>query len=337
MYPFHFFRYTLAAAILFLVASSAPAQLKPVSPSTDEQNALADEGLALMEGGKHDLAIAKFEELLKSQSDNIDALYGLASSYFEKKEFRKSLEYASRAAEYESDYLQSLYTILGSNFDMLRQPEQAIEAYRKGIVLFPDSYLLHYNLGITMISTKLYSEAAASFKRSIELEPRHPASHFGLANVYLQLGYRVPALLAVTRFLILEPASKRSEAALILVDGLLNAGLSPSKELDEGEFKGSELALGDGTGELKGMQDRIGRFTALVDALAREADGGGFARGYYLPYFTELQKKGDLSPFIHHIYQGSTLAGVKEWLAKNDSRVKEFLAWSDGYVWPGGK
>ena len=124
-------RTILMVFVILLSASGLAAQvespkLKPV-PSTEKQQSLIREGVALHDQGKYDAAIAKYEEVLKENPDNVESLYEISSSYGAKKDSKKSLEYATRGARYKSDLLGGFYVQIGSALDDMGDSKKAIE------------------------------------------------------------------------------------------------------------------------------------------------------------------------------------------------------------------
>jgi tetratricopeptide (TPR) repeat protein len=343
----------LAALALLPAASAMHAQGRKPVPSTDEQQRLINEGNLFHDNQDFDGAISTYNEVLRLNPDNIDALFELATCYYDKGESRKSLATALRGVEYDSDNLGYFYILVGTNYDDLRQPLKAIDAYREGIKAEPNSYLLHYNLAVTYLSLKRVDEARASFKHALALNPNHASSHIGLGQIYLASGYRIPALLAFCRALILEPASGRAENTLRMVETLLGSATvdeehpaialpKPNGLRDEGNFAANEKLMvdvamvGKENPDASQMEIIIARLRHVLAPLAspdnRKLDGG-FAAEYYAPYFAELIKRGYLEAMAYHIFQSSPTDGAAEWLHANGSSVSAFLTWSKSYAW----
>jgi tetratricopeptide (TPR) repeat protein len=252
-----------AALVLVLLAASVGVsqklelpKLEP-TPATDSQKLLIREGVALHDQGDYDGAIKRYEQVLRDNPGNVQALYEMSFSYFARKDYQKSLEVGYKAAQYKSDFIADIYVQIGSCFDEMGNPAKAIEAYQLGLKLNPTSPLLEYNPGITYVRTGKLEEARAAAKRAATLDPDHHSNQLLLSSLFDKSGYRIPALLAACRFLILEPASNRSDTALRLVRKIMQAGVSPGKNAnetnifvqtgqkkDEGDFESVELFMG---------------------------------------------------------------------------------------------
>ena len=347
----------LICVTVALAQDLKPPKLTP-APSTEEETALIKEGVALHDRGDYDGAIAKYERVLKDNPNNVLAMYELTYSFTMKKDYRKSLEMAYKGAQYKSDSLPLFYLSIGNNLDLLGEPKKAVEVYKKGIELEPNEGLLYYNLAVTYANLKKPDEARTNLKKAVQLKPNHPSSHLALGSIFQQTGYNTPALLALSRFLVLEPKSDRSVGAFKLLHHVLMGGATRGKgsnqinvffnvasKKDEGDFGsmdlvitlGAALAMSDankGKSEIQKILDQENKFFAVLAEQEPKGDKSKFSWKYYIPYFIELKERNYIEPFAYYISQSNNLDGVEKWLAANETRVNEFLAWSKSYQWP---
>jgi tetratricopeptide (TPR) repeat protein len=358
-----------AAALSLLTAlSSAAASAQQIpeakltpEPSTEKQTATIREGVALHDRGDYDGAIRKYEEVLAENPSNVLALYEMSYSYAAKKDYNKSIELARRGAQYKSDQLTGFYVLLGNDYDLLGQTDRAIEVYKRGIKLFPNAGALHFNLGVAYKNAGRLDEAKKSFKTSLVLNPQHPGSNLLLAAVFYGTGYRVPALLAASRFLALEQKGERADAALKIMRDVLGGGATPGSKpneitinldlnakKDEGDFGAVDLALGlSGAVDMTEKDKDKGRpkteaerIVSQMDMLITMLDEGGkkkqttFVFQYYVPYFLEMKRQGFVEAFVYNALQSTGLPGVREWVDSNSGRVMQFLLWNKNYQWP---
>lgn len=334
-----------------------PPKLTP-KPASDSQKRLIQEGVALHDRGDYDGAIAKYEEALRENPDNDLALYELAYSYQMKKDYRKSLEFAYKGAQYKSNNLTGFYLLIGNNLDELGESKKAIEVYHVGIKTTPDDNLLYYNLAITHAKLNNLDEAKNNLKKAVLKNPNHPSSHGALAQVFQKTNYKTPALFAVMRFLVLEPKSGRALTFNKIFSELLRSGVSPGKnpneinifvetggKKDEGDFEAIEMALAlsrvgattdknKGKSEAQQLVDQLNTQLAIISEVDPKGDKSKFTWRYYIPYFIELKKRNYVEPFAYYISQASNLSEVTEWLQANSDKVNAFLNWSKGYQWP---
>ncbi|MGH9871031.1 MAG: tetratricopeptide repeat protein [Pyrinomonadaceae bacterium] len=334
-----------------------PPKLEP-KPSTASQKQMIDEGVALHDRGDYDAAIRLYEQVLRENPANVEALYEMAFTYYLKQDCVKSLEMAYKAAQYKSNLLGEVYGQIGNCQDDLGNPKAAVETYKAGIKLMPASFLLHYNLGLTYARLSQIEDARIEVKKSASLNPNHASSHNLMSIAFDRGGYKTPALLAACRFLILEPKSNRSETALTLVQKIMQAGASqkdantitvlmdPSPKKDEGDFGSIELVLGllragnltenkKDKSEMELLVDNFGTLFSILSEQSGKSDRAKFTWTYYVPYFAELKKQGHTEAFAYYINQRSSISGVDKWLEQHQSKVADFLNWSKGYQWPG--
>jgi hypothetical protein len=175
------------------------------------------------------------------------------------------------------------------------------------------------------------------------------------------MGYRIPSILAYSRFLALEPESQRALRTLPVLQGLLVGGVSksgenrinitfgaPAKGLkDEGDFMGAEMMLsimvaGDLIEKPGQPKDKpaspferlVTLYTAMGESLKNSKPKGGFAATYYVPYFAALVEAGHTEAFVTQAWKAGNLEGAAEWAKANDAKLPAFRAWSQAFRWP---
>lgn len=347
------------ALIFFAIAIHAQKLPEPKlepTPSTPAQDELINQGVALHDRRDFDGAIRRYELVLEENPNNVLALYEMAFSYFEKKDYRKSLEIAYRAAQFKSELLPRVYIQIGNAQDEVGEPKKAIETYKAGLKLFASDFLVHYNLAVTYNRLGDFEEARKAVKKSAGFNPQHPSSQILLALLFDRGGYKTPALLAACRFLVLEPNTQRSLTALDLLSRKMSAGvgegkdsttinifMDPAPKKDEGDFGAIDLAMSltkaleksEKNKNMTAMQLLVGSFETLFGILGEQkADVAKFSWKYYAPYFAEMKKKGHVEAFVYYINLRSGSPEVSDWLSQNRQKVMAFLAWSKAYQWP---
>jgi tetratricopeptide (TPR) repeat protein len=279
-------------------------------------------------------------------------------SYFEKKDYRKSLEAAYRGAKYKSELLPRFYVLAGNALDNLGDSKKAVDVYKAGLKISPTTPLLHFNLGITYLRMSKPEEARKSFKTATALAPNYSSAHLRLGYVFYEGGYKTPALLAISRFLVLEPSSERSDVAYKIFQELLQGGVSQGKnpndinisvnmsdKKDEGNFGAVDLVIGltkagDFLEKNKGKtkaQLAVGQLETYFAILAEQntkENQSKFVWKYYVPYFNEMKQRGYVEPFYYYVSRRTKDEEVQKWLSENFRRVNEFLNWSKQYQWP---
>ncbi|MFD1470529.1 tetratricopeptide repeat protein [Hymenobacter caeli] len=343
------------------VAGSAPAWAQ-AGPARE----LVREGVALYDTGQYNQAANKYQQALAATPGDAQAQAELAMTYAALNRHDEAVALCQQllAAHPEADPL--VYATYGNSLDAGQRPAEALAVYRQALLRYPDSYILYFNQGVTLAGQEREAEAVASFQHALALNPAHASSHMVLGGVQLGAGTRVPAILALARFLVLEPGSGRSAQRRALLDQALLQGVSradgrpvnialsrPAAGPKKGKGRkarpddfGPEemflslagaLALDEKNQDKTKTERFIDQFGALCRVLGERAPaaGGGFTRTYYAPYFVELEKKGYVPAFAYLTHSSETDAPeVQQWLAAHPTEVEVFREWSKNYDWP---
>ena len=352
--------------ILAFVGASSAAEKLPkadriAAEPTPEQVALVKEGVALHDEGKYEAAIAKYKQVLDQNPWELSALHELSFTYFASKQYEQSLATARLGAQCRSARLPGFYVAMANALDELGRGKEAIEIYRAAIKQAPESRLLYYNFGIALDRAGKRAEAKTAVETGLRYEPNHASSHAKLGEIYAGMGYRIPAILANSRFLVVEPDSKRSSQVVERLPQLLtgsvtkgkdenhiNINVSDNKALkDEGDFMGAEMMLsivvaadfmaksGEKVKELKSpFENLVSLYASLGASLESSKPKGGFAATYYAPYFASLAKAGHTEAFVAYAWQAAKIKGAEEWAKANDAKIKAFLSWTEAFPWP---
>jgi tetratricopeptide (TPR) repeat protein len=342
---------------VFAAENPLPKADRDPTPPTLEQKILVRDGVALHDQGDFDGAIAKYRQVLNANQDEVFALHELGFTYFTKKDYQNALDTARRGARYRSPLLASFHMLMGNVLDEMGDRDQAIAVYRAAIEQSPDIALLHFNLALSLTRSNNLTEAKSALEDSVTLNPQHASSHCLLGNVYAETGYRVPAVLALSRCLMLEPASERARKALDHLETLIHGGVSKGDKpnainitfaaeakKDEGDFGPVDLvmsmSLAAGEMESKKKATPFSRFadiySVMADVMSR-MDPAGFAARYYAPFFTELEKRGFIEAFVSTSFASANLEGAEAWAKKNEGKLCEYRDWVKSYRWPAGK
>jgi Flp pilus assembly protein TadD len=354
-----FFAYTIALVGLTasLHSQESPRPIKaPVAPTVGQIEKLKA-GVRLHDQGNFDGAIALYAEVLKENPDCLAAMFEIANSYHQKRDYGKALEYATLGTAYDSPELASFYLVIGSAHDDMGDAAKAIDAYKRGITLAPSS-LLHFNLAISLERLNKDDEAKVQLKQAALLNPNHASTHAEIGKLFMRKGLASQGVLAISRFLVLEPASARTAEAYrawldVLrgsvstnADGKMTMSVNPGTDVgSEGNFLQQDLLIGISRASAMAQSEGktqaqilVGQLDGWLAMLASDkvTDRSAFAWSYYAPYFIELQKRGYTEPFVYWISQRTDLPGVREWVADpaNRERVSAFVQWSRNYVWP---
>ncbi|MFN7975494.1 MAG: tetratricopeptide repeat protein [Acidobacteriota bacterium] len=301
-------------------------------------------GVELHEKGDFDGAIAVYKAVLKENPKNVVAFYEMALTYESKGDQAQCIATVDAALK-----LPAIDPAIESNLVMCKancldesgRQDEAIKTYEAGIKKSPDDPQLLFNLAITRLQRGENAAARKLLQHDAEVAPLHASAHFQLAAAYAGDDYRAPAVLALMRYLTLDPSSRRSQVAATRLVAMLqeSAGTPPAGSEDlrfvEALISPSILSArvaqapeAKGAGELEKARISL---KAIVDILAdHKADqhAGVWIWSQYVPFFAELKEKGHLETFSYVALGTLDVPGGNDWLGKNDAKVKALLAWS---------
>ncbi|MGH9365957.1 MAG: tetratricopeptide repeat protein [Thermoanaerobaculia bacterium] len=327
------------------------------SKSAADVKALLAEGIALHDKADFDGAIGKYRQALDLDPENPAVLYEKGFSQYSKHDLEAAQATTMRAIAAKGA-LRDAWVLLGNIYDDLGDSARAIETYAQGIEKHPDLFLLHFNLGATYRRQGKLALARARLENSVSLEPGHASSHLYLGRNYMEEGYRVPAILSLTRFLFLEGDTKRSSAAIEWLDEIFRAGvkedsknhititMDPNAPKDEGDFSGADLAVSmaqtsqrlipEAGGKLQGPPelDRLATVLAVVGELGEKESSKGFAAEYYVPLLADLSRRHLTAAYAALALRSIKSPPFEAWTTEHRGEMNDVLKLVAAYHWP---
>jgi tetratricopeptide (TPR) repeat protein len=325
---------------------------------------LVDEGVAYHNKGNYEGALSKYNMALELDRDNLLALIEKSSTLLSLKKYDESISNCKKAiAVHPNDNALPLaYAAYGKALDGSKNAEKSLEIYNEGIKLFPDSYLLHFNKGITLSNLKKNKEALLCLQKAVLLNPKHASSHNAIARLSNLYSMRVPSLLAFCRFLTLESQGKiakenlasmlriidgnitrsKTESNTIIINPEIAEGIMTNKELQENTFTNEEVVLAMnavlGLDKMNKKKMDIKNFTRSFETICtslkeKRRGSSGFFWTYYVPYFVEMKDKKWIETFAYIAFSSSQDPDAVEWLKSNKSATDKFFEWSNAFEW----
>jgi len=352
---------SLSVGVLFCLTVAAQKISKPtLTPSelTASQKQVVQEGVGLHDQRLYDEAIKKYEQVLKENPDSDVALYEMGLSYYNKKDFPKTLEIGYQLVRYKSKMGLLGYLLIANVFDDQGKPKEAIALYQSAIKQLEgdtefESHLssLFYNLGVTYARQKQFKESREVLKKAVQYDFQYASPNALLAEIFYGTKYKVPALLAASRLITLELGSPRSERAVAIIQDVLRGGVSqgknpndiqitlnPDSPKDEGDFTSLEMILGlskvgtDITNEDKNktqeekFADQVESFISFLET--DEKTKTTFVGKNYYPFMIEMKRRGYARYFAYLVLQQSGNQAAEKWLDNNSEKAIEFINWA---------
>ena len=305
----------------------------------DATNDLIKQGIELHKQGKFDEAIGKFNEVLKSDSENAFANYEIAYSLYASKKFKEAIPRLLTAVKSSKASINvPAYSLLATIYDEGGRRQQAVDAYNEAIRINPDYPQIYYNLGIVYFGNKQYAEAELAAISAIKHDPKNASSHRLYALVTFHQNKRANALLGLCSFLLLEPTGPRAVEAYgnvqhILQGGLLTdahgntvIGVSLKDEPETGTLNNA-ITLSVKSAKAKGLtgsallEAQLKGIFSLVGQLSEKKTEKSFFDNFFAGYFYKLAQSTDMPSITH------TVALDIKWKKENAQQVTAFLNW----------
>ncbi len=350
----------IALATVLLITSLTPV-LRAQDP--EAAKALAREGVQLHDQGNHEEALKKFDAALKKDKDNFFALTEKANSMEAMGDYEGCVKLCDRILEVHGAHeeIGIVYLAQANALDKMKRPEEALAVYKRGQESSPTNHQLWYNEGVTLVGMERTEEAKARFEHALRLAPGHASSHNALGRLEQKQKHRIPALLALSRCLIVESEGQRARGNLSAVKDLMKGSaqrtgansvtisvdpaLLPAKgdtAHAPDDFKSAELLIDmmsalDLSEENKSkpfvelFQEKFDSVCGILDET--KAGQSGFYWEYYAPYFSALKKAGHVETAVMLMHSSSAAVGVQNWLKSNRIAITAFEEWNAAYAW----
>jgi Tfp pilus assembly protein PilF len=119
------------------------------------------------------------------RSDLPDVHYGLATVYFQLREFTSAAHHFREVTRLDP-HRAGAYVNLGAVLNQLAQYDEAVTALRKGIQLDPQRVEAYYNLGLVCKRKGQLDLSISAYKEALRLNPRMADAHLNLGNLFME-------------------------------------------------------------------------------------------------------------------------------------------------------
>lgn len=326
---------------------------------------LIEAGIEFHDKGDYKKALKKYDDALDADKNNLAALTEKSitlATMGDYKEAIKVCKLAIKTHPHEPN-IAVIYSSYGNSLDGLHQTEDAIAIYDEGIKEFPDYFYLYFNKGVALMGLKKNAEADLCFQQAIIHNPSHGSSHGLIAQIERDKPANIPALMAASRALVLDPQSEKAKINLKILlrimtgnikeaaDNSINMYVSDEVLKDmsddkakskENNFSATEMALSisatmdyneffknDGD-----MEKFTRKYKAVCESLKElKAQGKGFFWDYYAPYFIDMLDKNLIETFAYIAFASTEDIDILKWLAAHEKDVTRFFKWDSEFKW----
>ena len=180
-----------------------------------------NKGLALLQAGKKDAAIAAFERTVAVQADHYDGWLYLGRLYFADLRYDDAISAWNTAAGLRES--AEVQTSLGSA-ELARNDYASAEGhFLRAIELEPANALAFYNLGLLRQTQHKLEPAVENYRKAIQLNVNQFEAYLNLGIVQEQLGKRTEAIQTLEEFIRRAPPKSHMQqivAARVRINAL---------------------------------------------------------------------------------------------------------------------
>ncbi|MEG3848875.1 GNAT family N-acetyltransferase [Microcoleus sp. herbarium19] len=139
--------------------------------------------LAVRDHRSHRLAKAEegYHQILETQSNHPEALYGLGVLMRQKGEYQTAENLLKNLLQVQPNSIKALFS-LGNLYQAQDRLSEAIEAYHQVLALQPDAIAAYNNLGYALQQQGKWEDAIACYQKALELQPSCIEAEVSLAN-----------------------------------------------------------------------------------------------------------------------------------------------------------
>jgi tetratricopeptide (TPR) repeat protein len=161
-------------------------------------------------------AIIKYSEALALDTNNAQALEGMASAYLDIGNYDSSAVACKMALTKNpnSDLLKEIQTTYSSALKRTNKYDEIISTYELKIKEFSSDASFCFALGKYYYDNAKYADAEKTFQRAIMINPNFANAHFYIAVTVLAQNREQAFLLASLRFLTIENSDRRAKTIL---------------------------------------------------------------------------------------------------------------------------
>ncbi|HEX6852618.1 MAG TPA: tetratricopeptide repeat protein [Candidatus Polarisedimenticolaceae bacterium] len=317
---------------------------EPIPPAPAEVGPLLEEAVSMQEAGRHDEAIARYEEILKVNPGLPQALAGLAFSAYAKGDWQKTVSIAEQIVATGKDCPAGVYLVIGSAYGMMGLWDKAEEVLLLGQSVWPRDEALRFHRAINVFAQGRVSDAIDHLERCIRNSPYRPEYWRALGDAMSADGARGRAFAAYARSLSLDGNTERSREIAqqmwrMLFEARGTVETKPGDATEEAEAKGLSLvgnlrhdAAWRNRSDAEYFAFALDTMLKLVSALNAEGQRDLFWGPFAIAYFDDLRKAGHMEALAFDIRQAANDPEARAWRARNAEKLARYRTWSERWA-----
>lgn len=332
------------ATLLFTVVTSLTAF------SQNNAESLIQQGVTLNDQGKYAEAIEKYNEALKVDPNSLHADFEMGYTLFTSGKGKEAIPYMEKVVQSKNQMVGGAYDMLGSIYDDDKQYDKAIEMYTAGIKADPKYQRLYYNLSVSYTRQKKFAEAEANAIAAIKLDPTHASSRLSYAMACYGQNKRVPAIMGLCDFLLMETNTQRSANAYNVLKNLIKSGITKTDDTHtsinlnmqkdgDDDLNAAELSISlavlsvsndsksKNLSPTETLQAELKAIFGMVGEISARKKNKDFFWTFYADYFYLLSKSDHMPVLTHIVALNENRDENLKWLKDNTAQLTSFQAW----------
>jgi tetratricopeptide (TPR) repeat protein len=275
-----------------------------------------------------DEAIKNYQSILNRNKHSSYALYGLAATYFIKKDYGKSLKFSKNNINEPNDYRAESFILYASSLDRMGRLTEAIAVYEKAIKLYPDNYQMWYQYSLSCYKDRNYKKSISAIGRAIELQPLFTPAHYLYGCLLFESSNDQRCVSAFLFALMLDNDSLRSRQVFAFVNEYLKQKMSGINI----PFFDTRLAITTVDNVLyyyisKETSDRIFAGPEYENFCGMISDYLTSAKEFtveYRSFYYSLRDNGFCNVFSHYVMRTSNNEYINKWYIFNKDQLDRF-------------
>jgi tetratricopeptide (TPR) repeat protein len=172
--------------------------------------ASAGAAVEAMKAGRHDEAIAKFQEVIAKVPTCQDCYYNIGVSQMAKQQYTEAEASFKKVLELKPDSADA-YTALANLYNSQKKFDLAAEAsanaakYSSGGAAGGGNAEASYNQGVILFNAGKFAEAKTQFEAATKADPNHAMAQYQLGMTALNLGQIPDAVAALEAYMKVDP------------------------------------------------------------------------------------------------------------------------------------
>ncbi len=159
----------------------------------NDVNAYYQRGIIYFESKLYYSAINDFDEVIKRDSQNADAYVYRGNIYDNLQEYQKALLDYTQAIKINPDYAIA-YNNRGNTYYHLEEYQKALSDFNQVIKINPDYAYAYYGRGLTYYNLEEYQKALSDYTQAIKINPNDADAYYNRSLTYQKIGEKEKAL-----------------------------------------------------------------------------------------------------------------------------------------------